>query len=190
MSKSNPLTTQPINYHKCNELNKCKVSPQSIVSTVYVISKIAGEYYVLIHKRSEVMTHPNEYCSQGGSIDLQLGENSYEAALRELKEETGFENPPDGYLFVTPIQQHKNNYKVANYIFFVSREDIISGVKGPLTSFSNEINLEETFDDLVDSIPIPNTGHCLMNIRKNLNHPSHSYFFNINCKYILNKLLK
>lgn len=182
--------SQLLNYHKCQESNKCKVSPESTISTVYVICKIENEYYVLIHKRSEVMTHPNEYCSQGGSIDLHHGENSYGAALRELREETGYSNPPDGYLFFTPIQHHRGNYKVANYIFFATKDDIISGVKGPLPSFANEVDLNARFDDLVNSIPIPGTGHCLMNINRNLNHRNHSYFFNMNCKYILNKLLK
>lgn len=182
--------SQLLNYHNCHQSNKCKVSPESTISTIYLICKIENEYYVLIHKRSSVMTHPNEYCSQGGSIDLHLGENSYEAALRELKEETGYSNPPDGYLFFTPMQHYKGNYKVANYIFFATKDDIISGVKGPLPSFANEIDITATFDDLAGSIPIPETGHCLMNIGRNLNHPNHYYFFKSNCKYILNRLLK
>jgi hypothetical protein len=135
------------------------------------------------------MTHPSEYSGQGGSIDIHKGENSYEAALRELKEETGYENPPDGYLFFTQYQQQKQNFKVANYIFFETKENIFNSVKGPLSSFENEIDMNATFDDLVDSIPIEGTGHCLMNMNKNLNHPNHSFFFNANCKYILNKLV-
>ncbi len=187
------MSTTLEKYHYCSQNSKCKVSPQSTISTVYVICKIGNEYYVLIHKRSEVMTHPNEYCSQGGSIDVHLGENSYQAALRELKEETGYDSPPDGYLFFNSFQQKNQNFKVANYIFFDTKENIINGVKGPLPQFANEIDLSSetsTFNDLVDSIPIHGTGHCLMNMNKNLNHKNHSFFFNINCKYILNKLVR
>jgi len=177
-------------FHYCRESDKCKTSYESTISTIYVVCKISGEYYVLIHKRSDVMTHPNKYSGPGGSIDVNKGENSYEAALRELKEETGYTNPPDGYLFFTQFQQTKQNYKVANYIFFDSKENIISNVKGPIGTFTNEIDLNATFDDLRDSIPLVGTGHCLMNINKNLNHPNHYYFFNTNCRHILNKLLK
>ena len=180
-------------YHYCSQNSKCKISLQSNISTVYVICKIENEYYILIHKRSKVMTHPFEYSSQGGSIDVHKGENSYQAAIRELKEEAGYNSPPDGYLFFTSFQQSKQNFKIANYIFFDTKDNIINGVKGPLPEFANEIDLSceaSTFNDLKDSIPIKGTGHCLMNMNKNLNHPNHYFFFNVNCKFILKKLVR
>lgn len=177
--------------HNLNETDKCKVLPNSRIATIYVICKKNNQYYVLTHKRSEVMTHPLEYSGPGGSIDVNKGENSYQAALRELVEEAGIENPPEGYLFT--INNNNNNNTtinfVANYIFFCTEEEIKQIVKGPLPQFRNEVDFTATFEDLSDIIELPNTGHCLMNIRRNFNNPGLYRFFNKNLKYIYYNIL-
>jgi len=182
---SRPTVTikQSTTRFKLDEVSKCKNSPGSRICTAYVICTINNEHYILTHKRSRVMTNPLLYCSAGGSIDQ--GENSYNAALRELREETGFSNPPDGYLFFTT-----NQTKVAaNYIFFCELEQIRNGVKGPSGEFKKEIDMDATFSDLKNVINLPNTGHCLMPIKNNLDHPNLYIFFKQNCEYILNNIL-
>lgn len=177
--------------HKCsNYFRACPVNYNALFSTVYVICKIKNKIYVLIHKRSSVQSSPNLYCGPGGSIDYDKNETSYDAALRELKEETGLNPKYDGYLFFTHQQKRTNNFKAANYVFFSTFNEIKYNLSGPLEDFKNEIDWNCTFDDLEDSIVLPNTGHCLMNIEKNINNPNLSKFFRYNCNYILYNFIK
>jgi 8-oxo-dGTP pyrophosphatase MutT (NUDIX family) len=176
--------------HYFEDINKRRNLTGARITTAYIICKIKNQYYVLTHKRSAVMTHPLEYSGPGGSIDS--GESSYNAILREIKEETGFTVEKDGYLFLTPSggKNKTNNYICGNYVFFCTEEEIKNGVKGPLDQYKIEIDGNATFNDLEDIILLPNTGHCLMNIGKNINHPKLYHFFNENLKHIFYKCIK
>jgi hypothetical protein len=176
--------------HYLESNKKCKSLHGAKYTTVYVICKIKNNFYVLTHKRSAVMTNPLQYCGPGGSIDLHKSETSYQAALRELKEETGFENPPDGYLFLSKDKNNNDMTNIANYVFFCTEEQIRNGVKGPLNQFSNEVDKTTTFADLKESIVLNGTYHCLMNIKSNLNHSNLFDLFNRNLKQIYFKYIK
>ncbi|MFE8699764.1 NUDIX pyrophosphatase [Cytobacillus sp. FJAT-54145] len=81
---------------------------------VVLLKKIKEEYKVLLLKRSTPVLQ-EAWCYIGGSIEH--GERAWEAALREVKEETGISNiklytsnkfdqiysPKENYIYVAPV---------------------------------------------------------------------------------------
>lgn len=155
--------------------------PSAKFATVYVMSKIEGKWFILVHKRSGVMTHAFKYSSQGGH--REEGETSLECAKRELREETGLEVKGNGYLF-----SRDDNPKFANYVFFMKSDDIVEGTKGPQSKFEIEIDMDNDFSDIRRSLIITGTGHCLMNIEANINNRALYWNFKNNLYYLMDLL--
>lgn len=157
-------------------VNKNKLHPFAKYATAYVMCKYKNKWWILVHKRSKVMTNPGLYSSQGGSIEV--GETSLEGSLRELKEETGLDIKGNAYLF-------NSSPKFANYVYFVRWHDIIDGVWGPMKDFKAEIDLENDFSDLYKCKIIPGTGHCLMDIDTNIENKNLYKNFKRNLEYLM-----
>ena len=135
-----------------------------------------------MHKRSAVMTHAFQYSSQGGHREDD--ETSLECAKRELMEETGLEVRGNGYLF-----SRDGNTKFANYVFFMKLDDVIEGTKGPQSKFEIEIDMENDFSDVRNSLIITGTGHCLMDIKSNIYNRSLYWSFKKNLEYLMDLLM-
>ncbi|MBB6021135.1 dATP pyrophosphohydrolase [Paenibacillus sp. JGP012] len=79
-----------------------------------LMKKYLDQYHVLMLKRAGRMLH-NEWCYIGGGIEY--GEKAWEAALREIREETGitevrlyssnqfeqFYSPTEDYIYMAPV---------------------------------------------------------------------------------------
>ncbi len=61
----------------------------ALLRHVAVHALVVKDSKILLVKRAAHLTNPNKYCLPGGFLDRD--ENTSEAALRELKEETGYE---------------------------------------------------------------------------------------------------
>ncbi|MEC0126546.1 NUDIX hydrolase [Paenibacillus pabuli] len=81
---------------------------------VILLKKNLDQYHVLMLKRASRMLH-NEWCYIGGGIEM--GEKAWEAALREIREETGitevrlysanqfeqYYSPMEDYTYTAPV---------------------------------------------------------------------------------------
>ncbi|MFY3793296.1 NUDIX hydrolase [Ureibacillus sp. MALMAid1270] len=110
---------------------------------VVLLKKFENEYKVLLLKRASAVLH-NAWCYIGGSIEE--GETAWQAALREIKEETGITNvslyssntfdqfysPIENYIYIAPVfvgfvnaEQDVNlNHEHSEYIWLSFHEAI------------------------------------------------------------------
>lgn len=97
-----------------NMNNNFQVPIRCIGIAAVLLKKVGGEYKVLLLKRATKVLK-EVWCYIGGSIEE--GEQAWEAALREIKEETGITNvllytsnkfdqiysPSENYIYVAPV---------------------------------------------------------------------------------------
>ena len=83
---------------------------RSVAVEIVVLALYKKEVYVLIEKRSNtMMDSPGKFCMPSGYIDYN--ESGWEAAIREVYEETGIYLPDYDHLLVT--NNNKEPFKIA-----------------------------------------------------------------------------
>ncbi|MFF2754454.1 NUDIX pyrophosphatase [Psychrobacillus sp. NPDC058041] len=129
------------------------------IATV-LLKKIENEYKVLLFKRATSILK-DVWCYIGGSIEK--GEKAWEAAIREIKEETGITllelytsnkfdqiySPKENYIYVAPVfvgyideqQDVKLNYEHSDYQWL-------------------------SIDEAIETVSLPGNDEVLMSIEK------------------------
>ncbi|MBN8192964.1 NUDIX domain-containing protein [Bacillus sp. NTK074B] len=127
---------------------------------VILLKKVEGEYRVLLMKRAESVLK-DVWCYIGGGIEE--GEKAWEAAYREVKEETGIIN-----LSLYSANTFDRIYSIeGNYIY-------IAPVFVGFVAADQEININEehsdfrwlTFQEAMDTVSLPGNDEVLAFIEK------------------------
>lgn len=127
---------------------------------VVLLKKIGNEYKVLLLKRATSILH-NVWCYIGGSIEE--GETAWEAALREIKEETGIakvllynSNKFD------QIYSHIENYIYVAPVFvgYVEEEQDVT------LNYEHSEFRWVSFKEAIEMTSIPGNDETLMSIEK------------------------
>ncbi len=129
------------------------------IATV-LLKKFENEYKVLLLKRATSVLR-NVWCYIGGSIEE--GENAWEAALREIKEETGITkvslytsnqfdqiySPNENYIYIAPV-----------FVGYVEEKQVV------------KLNDEHSdyqwlsFDQALETVSLPGNDDILLSVEK------------------------